>query len=185
MGRSVASLDCHIELRKAQPWHEGAAWTCPFPSCASGSSGAGQPQPHPALSHFPSHLPWAAQGAQSSLCRLWEQLGTPAQVSPARAVSPPCAHWRKLCPRLGTAGPELSLGDHPGGKQFQGTGGTSRTRQKSLTRTRLTLHEPQPDLPQRIQVWSLGYTARWLKGDSNIRTSSFCFKERHSKRYMR
>lgn len=60
-GRSVAFLDCHIELRKAQPWQE------PIPNCASGSSGAEGTQPRSALlSHFPSDVPWAAQGAQST-----------------------------------------------------------------------------------------------------------------------
>lgn len=67
-------------------------------------------------------------------------------------------------PSVGTAW----AGDEPwklilGGNNSRGTGGTSRTRQKSLTRTRLTLHGPQPDLqviPQRIQVWPLGYPGK-------------------------
>lgn len=45
----------------------GSSLDTPLPNCASGSSGAEGTQPRPALlSRFPSDVPWAAQGAQST-----------------------------------------------------------------------------------------------------------------------
>lgn len=185
MGRLVASLDCHIELRTAQPRQAGSSLDTSLPQLPQGAQ---EQREHsfPLLSSATSHLPWAVHGAQTTphagCGSSWE---TPAQVTLARGLSLPCAGWRKLC-ALGRA----RAGDEPckfilEGNNCRGTG-ACRTRQKSLTRTRFMLHEPQADLiHQRIQVWSLEHTERWLKADSKIRPSSFCFKERHSNRSMR
>lgn len=58
-----------------------------------------------------------AQGAHTTLVQAVGAAGAPetrAQVSPARAVSPPCACWRSCVPSLG------SREAHSGRKQFQG-----------------------------------------------------------------
>lgn len=188
-GRLMA-LDCHTELRKAQPWQEGAALPqlC-FRELRSRGDTASPCSPQP-LPFSPSLGSPGCPNHPS--CRLWEQLRhlrlCPGEL--CQGSVPSLCMLEKAVSPSGAAG----AGDEPwklilgGGNNSRGTDGTSRMRQKSLTRTRLTLHEPQPDLqviPHRIQVWSLGYTGKWLKGDTKIRPSSPCFKERHCKRCMR
>lgn len=170
-------LDGDTELRKAQPGH------APSPAV---HHGAQEQRGHSLSSAIPFSPSLAARvpkpGQAAGPAGAHERL-LPGQCSLPVQAAESCV------PSLGTAG----AGDEPwklilGGNNSRSTGGTSRMRQKSLTRTRLTLHEPQPDLqviPQRIQAWSLGYTGKWLKVDSKIRPSSSCFKERHSKRYLR
>lgn len=122
-------------------------------------------------------------------CRLWEQLGHLRASCPGEpcqgSVPSLCMLQKALCPLWGQHGQRRSSF---WGKQFQGHRWYKQNEAEKLNKNQTDTDEPQPDLqaiPQRIQVWPLGYTEKWLKGDSKIRPSSFCSKERHSKRYMR
>lgn len=125
-------------------WHTGGRWLLWIVTLNWGEHSHGRrSSPSPAepqelraegtQPHLPSSATSPLTFPNLPSCRLWEQLGHLRALCPARAVSPPCACCRKLCALSGdsTGREKLILGETiPGHRWYK---------QKSLTRTRLTL----------------------------------------------